>query len=479
MLRTPLLALVFTAGVVACSSSTTPAQPGSNSGSNSGNNTAPAGAVDASAPPATGVAYAQAVGDPCRGLPLPADQLYVPAGMCASAVALNVAGVRQLGFAPNGDLFAGSDGTIYLLRDEDGDGAYAANEVHAWAKTGGNTNNGHLDVTSGYVYVGAADGVSRFKYDPATLSAGPEELVVTGQPTGGHSKHTTHVYDGILYVHSGSAGNVANDTSTTDYDTNRSMIRTFDLSKYSGTAFDWKSGTPFTVGLRNANGFTRNETTKKLYAVVNGLDDQHYAGVDVHQDNPGEQVVELAAGRKYGYPFCFTAQRVVTGSTVVAPGTQLINVGFASGHDDAWCAANSLPPATFVQAHSAPLDIAFFDQQATGVLPERWRGGAFIAFHGSWDRGKPTGYKVVWQPFAADGTTPMPTSTADTTTFPYEVVFGGGSPSGPTDAQWVWQAADGTSEGPRPAGVAIGPKDGALYIASDQAGFIYRMGLKK
>ena len=273
--------------------------------------------------------------------------------------------------------------------------------------------------------------------------------------------------------------NIANDTSTTAYDTNRSMIRTFSLAAFTGTPFDWKTGTPFTVGLRNANGFTRNEPTKKLYAVINGLDDQQYAGVDVHQDNPGEQVVELAAGKQYGYPFCFTAQRIVTGGSVVAPGTQLINVGFASGHDDAWCAANSLVPTTFVQAHSAPLDIAFFDQQPTGALPERWRGGAFIAFHGSWDRGKPTGYKVVWQPFNADGTSPLPISTADTTTFPYEVVFGGGNASGPTDAQWVWQAADGTSEGPRPAGVAIGPKDGALYVASDQSGFLYRLGVKK
>ena len=58
------------------------------------------------------------------------------------------------------------------------------------------------------------------------------------------------------------------------------------------------SGEPFTVGLRNNNGFKRNETTKKIYAVVNGLDQQHYdeaTNQDVHNDNPGEQVVQRDA----------------------------------------------------------------------------------------------------------------------------------------------------------------------------------------
>jgi glucose/arabinose dehydrogenase len=236
------------------------------------------------------------------------------------------------------------------------------------------------------------------------------------------------------------------------------------------------------VGLRNANGFARNEITKKIYTVVNGLDNQNYEGQDVHLDNPGEQIAEVAAGKKYGYPFCFTAQRIVKGGNVVAPGTQLWNIGYGGGDTatgDAWCAANSSPPTTFVQAHSAPLDITFFDKQAQGALPEKWRGGAFVAFHGSWNReGQQTGYKVVWQPFNADGTAPLPTSTDKTTTFPYEVVFGGGSVTGgPVDKSWSWSSDTG-GEQVRPAGVAVSPIDGALYVASDQGGFVYRIGVK-
>ncbi len=121
----------------------------------------------------------------------------------------------------------------------------------------------------------------------------------------------------------------------------------------------------------------------------------------------------------------------------------------------------------------------FFDAQAKGNLPEKYRGGAFIALHGSWDRGPATGYKVIWMPFDANGVPPMPTSTATDTTFPYETVFGGGSATtGPQDGSWAWQK-DTYGDSPRPAGVAISPVEGSLYVASDQAGTLYRIGLKK
>src|SRR5262249_52415973 len=205
-----------------------------------------------------------------------------------------------------------------------------------------------------------------------------------------------------------------------------------------------------------------------------GLDNVHYQGNDVHNDNPGEQVLELKPGATFGYPFCFTAQRVLLNGQVIPAGTQVLNQDFPSGHDDAWCAANSTPPATFLQAHSAPLDIIFFDDAPKGALPEKWRGGAFIASHGSWDRDMATGYKVVWMPFDSNGDPQMPTSTSSMTTFPYETVFGGGNASGPVDGPWSWSA-----ESPRPVGVAISPIDGALYISSDASGIVYRIGIQK
>jgi glucose/arabinose dehydrogenase len=417
---------------------------------------------------------------PASALPGP----FVAAGLSARLVAVNVAGLRQIAFAPNSDLFGVTAGSIWLFRDGDGDGSYAASEIHEWAQTGGNGNNAHLDVASGFLYAGTPTGVKRFAYVAGALTAGASEDVVVGQTADGHQYHTTHVYDGWLYVHSGSSGNVSHESGdgAPDYDTKRSLIKRFQLSSFvSGSPFSWDSGQVVVQGIRNNVGFGRNELTGKIYGVVNGVDQLAYKGANVHIDNPGEQVVEIALGKKYGYPFCFTAQRVFDGGdtgALIPPGTQLVNVGFTGNpHDDAWCAANSTPPTTFIQAHSAPLDIVFFDKQPKGNLPERWRGGAFVALHGSWNRETfQTGYKVVWIPFKADGTAPMPTSTATTTTFPYEVVFGGGKDGVALDGPWTWSEAKATEPSVRPVGVAVSPIDGALFVSSDTSGMLYRIG---
>jgi glucose/arabinose dehydrogenase len=417
----------------------------------------------------------KASGDPCRGVPVPDDQHFSPGGLCVRAVASALGAMRQITFAPNGDLFGvTADGAIRRFHDEDGDGFFQPAEITTYGQTGGNGNNCHIDVANGYLYAGSPAGVKRWPYSPTAKDGGDGEDVVTGQPADGHAKHTVHVYDGYLYVHSGSAANYAAPKSP-DYDDERSLIRRYPLSTFvSGTPFAWLSGEVVTTGLRNANGFTKN-AFGRMYAVVNGLDDVTYQGVNVHNDNPGEQVLEIGMGKNFGYPYCFTAQRVVLGGgQLVPPGTQLEYNHDV--HDDAWCLANSTPPSTFIQAHSAPLDITFFDDQPTGALPEKYRGGAFVALHGSWDRSPNTGYKVIWIPFDAAGKAPMPTSTATDTTFPYEVILGGGDTTGPKDGAWSWTAAD-YGDQPRFAGVAISPVDGALYMSSDSGGYIYRAGI--
>lgn len=424
----------------------------------------------------------QAEGDPCRGAPLPTDQHFVAQGLCARVVATGLSGARQLAFAPNGDLFVQQrSGAVKKLRDLDGDGFFQPRtEVIDYGTTNGNGNNCHIDVAGGYLYCGSNSGVARLQYEPEATSGGTAEPVITGMQSNGHGIHTVHVYDGYLYVNAGSAGNATHQggAGQQDYDTERSVLKRFPLSSFTGTPLDWSTGEVVVTGLRNMNGFTKN-AAGRMYGVVNGLDNQEYQGQAVFNDNPGEQVVPIAMGNHFGYPFCFTAQRIVTGGNVVPPGTQLVNVSYPQNpHDDTWCAQNSMQPSTFIQAHSAPLDITFFDEHPTGALPERWRGGAFVALHGSWNRSPNTGYKVIWIPFDEQGNAPMPTSTANTTTFPYETVFGGGDASGPKDGSWSWSAPPYSDE-PRPAGVAISPVDGALYVATDDGGVIYRIGLQK
>jgi glucose/arabinose dehydrogenase len=257
-----------------------------------------------------------------------------------------------------------------------------------------------------------------------------------------------------------------------DYDTQRSLIKRFNLANATG-AFTWaSSGEVFADGLRNVLGFNK-DAMGRIYGVQNGQDNVTYNNADVHQDNPGEVIVRLEAGSHHGYPFCFVAQRI----TNIAPGTQVFSQIFSGNtRDDAWCqnTTNVARPVTFMQAHTAPMDIVFFTGPSGG-LPERWRNGAFVSLHGSWNRDAATGYRVIWVPFNADGTSPMPTNSGNTTNFPSEVVLSSGTASGATDGPW----SAPNEMNVRPVGIAVSPIDGALYISSDESGYLYRVGMQR
>ncbi len=440
--------------------------------------------------------------DPCRGIPLPNAQHFVAAGLCARVVASQQGELRQITFAPNGDLFGVTiRGEIRRYRDANHDGAFQPNEIVEWANTGHeNGNNCDIDAQNGYLYAGTREGVKRWKYAPEIDRGGAGEDVMIGQPGGGnHPFHPVHVYDGFMYVDSGSEHN-ATRPDDGEYDTNRSVVKRFELAKFTpGKPFQWREGEVFVRGVRNVTGFTRS-AAGRIIGVLSGIDDLRYHGADIHADNPGEEIVALEAGKAYGYPFCFAAARVLEAGRVLAPGTKL-PAAWASqnplvgttegGKSAAWCQANAEPPLTFMQAHSSPLGITFFDGAApAGALPEHYRGGAFVALHGSWDRTPSTGYKVIWVPFDENGKAPLPTSTADSTRYPYEVVFGGGADGSPKDGAWSWSSGDLGEDPVRPVGVAISPIDGALYVSSDNGtvplkrssnntaqGNLYRIGL--
>ena len=173
----------------------------------------------------------------------------------------------------------------------------------------------------------------------------------------------------------------------------------------------------------------------RMYGVQNGQDDVTYGGTDVHNDNPGEIIARLDAGSHHGYPFCFVVQRVNS----LMPGTLVSSEIFAGNtRDDAWCqtTTNVTKPVTFIQAHSAPMDITFFHRARPATCP---RSGATARSCRCTARGTAapaTGYRVIWVPFNADGTAPMPTTSGSTTTFPYEVVLSAATPAAPRTAPW-------------------------------------------
>ena len=428
---------------------------------------------------------------PCEsGIEVPADQHYAAPGLCVRAVALQQDELRQITFAPNGDLFGvTTSGEIRRYRDTNCDGTYASTppERVLWASTGGNGNNVHIDSAAGYLYAGIPHGVMRWRYDPASDHGVDPQYVVLGHPSfGEHTYVTVHVYDGFLYAHSGSQNNVSGPV-TPPYDIRRALLKRFELASFDPEApFEWvEDGEPHSLGLRNVIGFTQHPNGD-LFGVVGGIDDVQYAGQDVDELNPADTVVRLAQGAAFGYPHCFHSLQVARPDGGMFPiGTPLhTELGpqdgfptFANEYDDAWCAANTDPPVTLLAPHSEPLDIAFLTRRSD-ALPQRWVGGAFVTLHGSENGDQSTGHKVVWVPFTEDGSAAeQPRMTAHGLEMPYEVVFGGGAPDAtreegraPVDGGWRWLDDDGNGEDlVRPVGVAVSPVDGALYVSSDNA----------
>jgi len=437
--------------------------------------TTPGGTVPSPSNPAEGLTPNRP--DPCRGVALPADQHFVAPGLCASAVAFDQDGLRQISFTSNGDLIGVRiDGEVMRFRDSNNDGKFqGSSEIVILGYTDGNGNNAHVDEQGGYLYAGSPDGVVRWPYTAETTEFDSSEDVVVNQPSdGAHPYHTVHVYDGWLYVHSGSAANIIAPASP-NYDTNRALLKRFQLSKLNPDApFDWSEGEVVASGLRNMVGYSRGPDGN-LYGVVNGIDALAYQGEDVRDENPGEPLVRLDPGSTFGFPYCFTAQSI----NGAQPGAQLAAdaEGFTNPHDDAWCQQNSKAPLSFLPAHTAPLDITFYTPGSVRSLPTAWSGGAFVTEHGSGEASPSVGHNVVFFPFGA-GQPSLPRSNANPPTYPFTVVFGGGNASGHVDGEWGWRSGGNSDENVRPVGVAVSPVDGALYVSSDRGGVLYRIGVK-
>jgi glucose/arabinose dehydrogenase len=185
---------------------------------------------------------------------------------------------------------------------------------------------------------------------------------------------------------------------------------------------DGSQETVFARGVRNAVGIAFRPGTEELWATNNGRD---WLG----DDQPPETVYRLALGDDAGWPRCHAGR-------IEDP--DFGQVGSCDG---------VLDPVVEMQAHSAPLGLAFY----TGdQFPESYRGDLFVAFHGSWNRTVPTGFKVVQIAIQEDGTA-----------------------GAVQDFAVGWLRTDGSRWG-RPVDVLPGA-DGSLFVSDDEGGFIYRI----
>ena len=349
------------------------------------------------------------------GDPVPDDLLRqrvrLPDGFSISTYATGIPTARFMRFTAKGDLLVSSppQGKVFLLEaDADGDGT--ADGVGVLLS---DLNRPHgIDLHDGWLYVAEGDAVARVRFDAETRQlGGGGERFIRGLPAGGnHWTRTVRVGpDGWIYVSIGSSCNVC-----IEDDPRRAAI-----VRYRA---DGSGEEIFASGLRNSVGFDWRPGTEDLYATDNGRD-------LLGDDFPPCELNRVVEGGFYGWPF--------------ANGDRVPDPSYGKG-EEARIAA-SIPPVHGFAAHTAPLGITFYDH---GAFPERYRGAAFVALHGSWNRSSKIGYEVVALFFGDDGSVREESFASG-----FEIdekVYG------------------------RPVDVAVGP-DGALYVSDDFTGSIYRI----
>ena len=340
----------------------------------------------------------------CRGNTVAGqDQtLHVPAGFQVALFAQDLGEVRYLSLGPGGLVYASrpSAGEIVKLPDANADGV--ADSVVVVARG----LNGPFGIAfrGDTMYVAENRAVVRF--DPGSAN---KVVLVPNIPGGrGHSTRTiVFGTDGKMYVSVGSSCNICDES-----DSMRAAVVQFNR--------DGSGGRIFARGLRNSVGLAIQPTTGELWATNNDRD-------NLGDNLPPERINIIKDGKYYGWPQCYL------------PGQP--NPEYRGAN----CSTVE-PPAITFQAHSAPLGITFYTGTA---FPADYRGDAFAAFHGSWNRSVPTGAKVV------------------------RVHVTTGRPVGIEDFITGWQRPDGSRWG-RPVGLVVAT-DGALLVSDDMGGKIWRI----
>lgn len=432
---------------------------------------AKAGAAEippAAAPPAAARPAAPRTG--AGGCPHADSGLELPAGFCASIFADGIGHARHLVVAPNGVVYVntwsgryyGNDtphpgGFLVVLKDTTGAGrANVIERFGATVRSGGAGGTGIALYGDG-LFAEINDKIVRYSLSADTIvPRGPAETIVYGLPLGGDHPMHPFIIDaaGSLYVDVGSATNacqVKNRTPLspgldpcTELET-RGGIWRYDARK-PNQAFS--PAERFATGIRNAEGFAL-DARHRLFVTQHGRDQlrSNWPALYEPEDEarlPAEELLLLERGGDYGWPECYYDG--LQGRLVLAP-----EYGGDGGKAVGPCASKRAPIAAF-PAHWAPNDMVLYDQ---AQFPARYRGGAFIAFHGSWNRAPypQGGYNVVFQALSGDRAVG-----------PCEVFAGGfaGAVKSPDAAEH------------RPSGLAVAP-DGALFVSDDVRGRIYRI----
>ncbi len=350
----------------------------------------------------------------CRAREVDLQRLNLPAGFKIELFADTGGKPRLLVFSPGGVLLASlmNDGKVVAFPDPRHTG-HAERNVTVLEEL--NAPHG-MGFHEGKLYVAETNRVVRYDWDEAKLRATNPQVVVEVPKGGMHFTRTLLFANGKMYLSIGSDCNVC-----VESDERRATVMEYNV--------DGSGGHVFARGLRNAVGLAFNEKTGTVWTGENGRD---WLGDDL----PPDEINNLGkSGGDFGWPFCY-------GNRVIDPEHKT---------EAASRCPSTIPAAFNLQAHSAPLGIAFnYGKQ----FPADTGGDLFVAFHGSWNRSVPTGYKIV-RIHLKNGTEPAGVE---------DFITGWLAPGETRKGQWMG----------RPVGVVFGP-DGSMYVSDDFSGPIYRV----
>jgi glucose/arabinose dehydrogenase len=388
-------------------------------------------------------------------------------GFCATIFADNLGHARQMAFGPNGVLhvntFTGwsgqpppAGGFLVALKDTKGDGHADLIERFGEGVPQGSAGGTGIRIYNDGLYAEQNDKIIRYPLPTAGIAPKEQpQVILSGLPlTGDHTMHPFIIdSEGHMFVDLGSATNscqlenrIANSPGhqpCTELET-RAGIWLYDANK---TGQRFSPTERYATGLRNGEGFAF-DSAGRLFVTQHGRDQlsQNWPSLFTSKQNaelPAEEIVQLEKGADYGWPECYYDG--LQNRLVLAP-----EYG-GDGKKVGDCANKRAPVASF-PGHWAANDLLIYSGNA---FPRAYKGGAFVAFHGSSDRAPEPqdGYNVVFQ------------ALADGKAAGAYIVFIDGFAGA---VKQPGQAAH------RPSGLAMGP-DGALYISDDWHGRIWRV----